>query len=171
MSASCCVCSQPKATTLCRECSGHACKSCTEFVDVNRFSFFAPPANKEHAGSYCLTCYQAKVAPVAEQYDSLMAQAEDVSVYFIEQSKETRLIKRTEKKLRITDCADRDETIMRLAFRAVEGGFNTLVDTDLVYEKHREGSFKIAHWSGTAMPAKLEDRSRPRESKLKSPSR
>lgn len=118
-----------------------------------------------------MTCFEAKVAPVMEKYDSLMEQAGDVTVYFINQGKETRLIKRSDKKLRIEECSDRDETLLRLAFRAVEAGYNTIVDTELTYEKHRDGSFKISNWKGTATAANLDDRNRPRESKLKSPSR
>ncbi|MEK7356957.1 MAG: B-box zinc finger protein [Bdellovibrionota bacterium] len=171
MKQTCSSCSTPKANLTCRSCEAALCKACAQFVDVERFSFYAPPANEALAGAYCLTCFETEIAPEAAKYDGLMARAKDITVFFTEQGKETRLIKRSDTKFSVERCADRDETILRLAFFAAKAGFDTLVDIDLIYEKRRDGSFKIAHWKGTAVGAKPDPRHLPKPGPRKSPSR
>ncbi len=82
-----------------------------------------------------------------------MESAKNVFVYYKAQSKETRLMKRSESPLQVNACADRDETVLRLAFLAVKLGFNAIIDVDLVSKKVRDGSYKILTWNGTAVPA------------------
>ncbi len=147
------------------------CKSCVQFVDNERLSFYNPPADQALTGAYCLTCYEAKAAPAIRDYDAIMEQAKNVNVFFTEQGKETRLIKRSDTKFSISNCTDRDETILRMAFFAVQAGFDTLVDIDLVYEKVRDGSFKLSNWKGTATGAKPDPKHLPLPSRFKSPSR
>jgi hypothetical protein len=112
------------------------------------------------AGTYCNTCFDTSIAAEMEKYDQTMELAKEVSVYFVDQGKETRLFKRSDNKFSVKDCADRDETIMRLAFLAAQAGCNTLVDVDLVYAKVRDGSFKISHWTGSATGANLDSKHR-----------
>lgn len=167
----CISCSKPKATFTCRICTEPVCKNCVQFVDVDRMSFYEAPANEEFSGEYCLTCFEASPAPALAEYDALMERARNVQVYGKEQGKETRLIKRSDRKFSVDDCADREETILRLAFFAAKEGFDTLVDLELVYTKTRDGSFKLAHWRGTATGAKPDPKHHPKASSLKSPSR
>lgn len=169
--SSCSTCSAPKAKYGCKSCQVKLCKDCTQFVDDDRASFLDPKIAKDLAGVYCSYCYSGKIAPELDRYDELMEKAKNVFVYFKEQGKETRLIKRSEKPFKIDECGDRDETILRLAFFAAQAGYNCLVDVEVIYDKKRDGSYKIAKWSGTGTPTMVDPVRASRESKIKSPSR
>jgi hypothetical protein len=149
----CSECLKPKATLSCGICSVALCKKCAQFIDEDRFSFLPHPAEELTKGTYCGACFASKIAPELATYDEMMEKARTVYVFFSNQGKETRLIKRADKIYRIDDCADHDETVLRMAFLALHDGYNTIVDVDVVYAKSRSGSFKIAKWSGSAVPA------------------
>ncbi len=85
-----------------------------------------------------------------------MQKARNVSMFYKDQGKETRRMSRIEKAITIENCLDKNEIILRLAFRAVENGFNTLVDVDLVSKKVKQGNYQHSVWSGTAVPVTLE---------------
>jgi hypothetical protein len=153
---SCSECLKPKATLACGICSAALCKKCANFIDVDRFSFLSKTPIELTHGTYCGACFANQVAPALEEYGAKMEKAHDVLVFFENQGKETRLIKRADKTYHVESCPDRDETVLRLAFFALEDGYNTIVDVDVVYEKSRQGSFKIAKWSGSGVPAHYE---------------
>lgn len=85
-----------------------------------------------------------------------MVRAENIIVFFKNQGKETRLIKRTEKPLRVTECDDREETLLRLAFLAAQNGFNGLIDVDIKAEKIFDHAYQTKNWTGIAMPVNLD---------------
>jgi hypothetical protein len=152
----CSECLKPKAALACGICNTVLCKKCANFIDEDRFSFLPTiPIELSH-GTYCGSCFAEKVTPELSSYDATIERAKDVFVFFKNQGKETRLVKRADKSYRIENCSDRDETILRLAFYAVIEGFNAVVDIDVIYEKSRAGSFKIAKWSGTGTPALID---------------
>ena len=72
---------------------------------------------------------------------------------FKTQKKEVPLIKKSKETKKVTDCMDRDETILRLAFMAAQLDFNALIDTDVKAEKHRNHGHHKHSWSGTGVPA------------------
>jgi hypothetical protein len=85
-----------------------------------------------------------------------MARAKEVMVFFKTQSEETRLIRRVEKPFQVSDCVDRDEVIMRLAFLAAENNFNALVDVSVLSEKVRNEGYQTTKWKGTGVPVQLD---------------
>ena len=82
------------------------------------------------------------------------------------QGKETRLISRKEKPYSVKDCADYNEAILRLAFFAVEAGFNSLLDVDLTSKKIIVAGYQSTVWSGTAVPANVADKKLMRDRSL-----
>ncbi len=118
----------------------------------NYFSFLTPvPTALTHA-VYCGRCYDDKVAYARQEYDLQMEKARDVFVYYKGQGEETRLFKRNEDPLKVSDLTDRSEVVMRLAFQAVQNGFNTLVDVEVKSEKVRSGAYQTTKWSGVGTP-------------------
>jgi hypothetical protein len=87
-----------------------------------------------------------------------MEAAKEILVYEKSQGKETRLIKRIAKPVSVDHCADRNETILRLAFQAALAGYNGIIDVDLKSEKVRDGSYQTTRWSGTGVPTNIESR-------------
>ena len=155
----CVTCGKSKATLVCGACSASVCKYCAQILEDGAFSYLAKiPAALSHQ-VYCGTCYDKDVAAELQNYNETMERAKEIQVFFKAQSKETRLIKRPERKpFRITDCADHDETVMRLAFLAAHANYNALIEVDIVYEKVRTNSYQTHIWSGTGLPANVEAR-------------
>jgi hypothetical protein len=142
----------------CGFCEGRVCKSCVQFVDEDRFSFQPELAEKFTHSTYCPQCYDQHIAPAAAKYDDTMEKAKDILVYEKSQGKETRLLSRTAKPVRVESCADRDETLLRLAFQAALAGYNGIIDVDIKHEKVRDGAYQTTNWSGTGIPTNIEGR-------------
>ncbi len=103
-------------------------------------------------GSYCLACYNHTIAPAQDRYAETLDQARNIKVFEIQQSKETRLMSRKESLLHVDDIYDRDEAVMRLAFKAVQMGFNTLIDLKTDSVKVKNGKHQHLVWSAQARP-------------------
>lgn len=155
---SCCVCQKSKTGLVCGLCKEDVCKSCTEFLSEDSFAFLKKKPAHLAAGAFCVTCFNNTISAELSQYEAQVEQAKNILVFDISQSKETRFIKRKEAELKVVDCPDRDETIMRLAFLAAELGFNSIIDVDLKSKKVKDGKYQHALWTGTAIPANVTDK-------------
>jgi hypothetical protein len=149
----CMSCQKLKANLTCGICHCSICKSCTQFLDQDFFSFQPNTAEELKSGTFCGDCFENKVRPEIEKYEKAMALAKDIIVYEKKQSKESRLFKRLELPVIVEQCADREETLLRLAFLAVQRGFNAIIDVDIKAEKVRTGSYQTSVFSGTAIPS------------------
>lgn len=169
--APCSICNASKAPNTCRACDSAVCKNCLEFVSDETFEFADFNESNSPIGSYCSSCYTTEIVPKLDLYNEILERAKEVTIFSYDQGKETRLIKRSDFKMKIDECEDKDALIMRLAYIAAKAGYNTLVDMDLVYTKVRDGSFKLANWSGTATAANVTGRMPSTNSSRRSPSR
>lgn len=151
----CDTCLSARTLLQCGLCKAPTCKTCSHFLDEDAFSFLPKVPEHLSLGTYCHACFEAKVAPELESYEDLMAAARQVDVYFKEQSKETRLIRREDISYVISECADREELVLRLAFLAASNGFTTLVDVEIVGIKVREHAYHKTVFRGSATPAKV----------------
>jgi hypothetical protein len=153
--AACISCQKTKAPLECRDCAQSLCKGCAQFVDEGTFTL----AGETYAGligTYCPTCYEAKAGPAVREYEDVVEKARNVDVFFKNQGKETRFLRRSEKPLEVRDSADRDETVLRLAYLAVQAGFNALIDVDLQSEKIRMGGWQSSKWHGRGIPVQVD---------------
>jgi len=156
MNSSTCSCGKLKPSLECGLCKTAICKSCANFIESDQFSFLPQvPAELSHS-TYCGACFSEKVAPELESYSLLMEKAREITVFEKSQGKETRLLKRTEKPLRVEGCADHDETVLRLAFFAAQKNFNAIIDVNVKAEKVRNQSYQTTVFSGTAVPTDLQ---------------
>ena len=155
--AECTTCKNPKATLRCGLCHGPICKGCAEFVPEESFAFLTKiPAELSHA-IYCIPCYNEKIAPALDSYNEIMERAKNVFVYSKSQGKETRLMKSTEEPLKVADCLDREETLLRLAFLAAQANFNALIGVEIISKKStKTTTYKTISWSGTGIPTVLD---------------
>lgn len=154
----CSLCQKNETALSCGLCACAVCKSCALILDSESFEYLKKrPEDLTHS-AYCPACYDARVAAALDEYNETLERAKDIDVYFKNQSKETRLIKRIEKPIRIQECADRDEVVMRLAFFAAQMNYNAVVDIDLISEKVGNGSYKKLVWRGSGVPANASSR-------------
>ena len=149
--------SEIKSDPCVRSCAESICKTCARFLDEETFSFFKKIPEVLSHTTYCEPCYHANVEPEFPKYAEIIEKAKNILVFAKSQGKETRLIKRLEDPIEVKDCNDHDEAIMRLAFLAAQSGYNSIIDMDLKSEKIRTGSYQTSVWTGTAIPAQVND--------------
>lgn len=155
-SKECVQCLKPKANLHCGLCQNALCKKCAQFLEEDQFSFLKVVPEELTKGIYCVSCYDEKIAPEIDAYTMNMEQAKDVFIFYKEQGKETRLMKRAEAPYKIVDCADRDEAILRMAFWAVMSGFNAVIDIELHSDKKKDGSYSLLTWRATGVPTTVD---------------
>ena len=149
----CCICQKPKATLTCGTCSSPVCKYCAVFLDEDTFKYLKKiPKDASHT-TYCSPCYNEKVSPVVDNYNETVERAKNIMIFTKQQNKETRFIKRYEEVVHVSDCLDREDVMMRLAFFAAQGDFNGVIDIEVVSKKIRNGSYQTTQWSGSGIPA------------------
>ena len=153
----CVTCQKPKAGLICGICQETICKKCTQFVAENFFSFLKKVPKELSHTAYCNTCYDHKVLPEITKYNEMMDAAKNILVFMKAQFKETRLIKRLADPIHVMECADYDETLLRLAFQAVELEYNGIIDVDIISKKIKVGKYQTTVFSGTAIPANVRE--------------
>ena len=152
-SIECVSCGKPKASLHCEICQDAICKKCEQLLEPNAFSFLPKiPETLSHL-RYCGSCFDSLVAPEKEHYEQVMEKARQVFVFFVTQKKPPPLIRKDRELLKVEDCDDRDETILRLGFLAALKNFNAIIEVDVKQHKIRKGAYQTSRWSGTAYPA------------------
>lgn len=159
----CVSCLDPKAKLACGLCGSAVCKSCAQFMDEDAFAFLSPkPAPLAH-DTYCPGCYDREVAPARADYDALMARARELPLYLKKQSRETKWVDRQADPVTVEACPDHDEALLRLAFQALQRGYNALVDVQLTSTKLRPGNYQTTVWDGSGTPANLDPERMPKD--------
>ena len=158
MSNSECVsCRKSKANLVCEMCEESVCKNCVQVLDVDTFSFLAKIPKELIHSNYCGACYDMTVTPELERYNEIMERAINVFVFFQTQRKEIPLIRKSKEVFSVTNCIDRDQTILRLAFFAAEQGFNAVIDVEELFDKIRNGRYQTSVWRGTGIAAQIDE--------------
>jgi hypothetical protein len=164
----CISCRKDKALLKCGLCECDVCKYCAQLQPEDSFSFL-PDAGPELKHSvYCIPCFDQHVAEKWEDYQQTIEEAKNLQIYLSNQGKETRLIKRKVRPIKVTNCDDHNETILRLAFQAVKSGHNALVDVNVTSVKVRVNGYQSSVWSGTASPVNIAAR-QPRKPRNRGP--
>lgn len=148
----CKSCRKPKAIYLCGICQENTCKSCTQFLGEDHFSFLKKVPKELSHTNYCPSCFEEKVHEPLDAYNQTMEQARDILIFTKEQSKITSKLKRNELPYQVENCEDQQEALMRMSFFAVQGNFNALIDIQFNSKKILVGSHKKTVWSATAVP-------------------
>ncbi len=152
----CSFCRLPKAVLACEVCANALCKKCVVILPKESFSFLETiPEDLRHK-NYCGSCYDEKVAPELTLYRRTFYQAKKVNVFVKGQGEEIRLMSQNQKPLKVVDCVDKDETLLRLAFLAARAGFNTLVNVDISHKKVRNEGYQTTKWQGSGVPTQTD---------------
>ena len=155
--STCVSCRKPKANLQCEICEDAICKKCVQRLEPDTFSFLEQvPLALTHS-LYCGACYDEHVAAEFDAYQETMEAAKKVFVFFKTQRKDIPLIKRSKETFQVVNCADRDETILRLAFFSVRSGYNGLLEVEVNSSKvHPGGSYQTSRWSGVGTAAMID---------------
>ncbi len=151
----CKTCKKPKANFVCGQCHEPVCKSCGQFMN-DAFAFRRVVPKELSHPVYCGQCFDETVAAPLAEYEANLARARDMIVFTKAETKKTGHLKRKELPLTVTDCEDEIETVIRLAYFAVEDGHNCLLDVDVTHRKIIVGSHKKTIFSGSAIPTTID---------------
>jgi hypothetical protein len=157
LASQCASCESKKVKASCPLCEQTFCNSCLEWMTEE--AFFLETARHERLSHshYCCDCYQGEVADALALYEENAAKAREAFVFFTSQKKGIPLIRKANQSIQIKDNPDRDETILRLAYQAVLQGHNAIIDCEVKSEKQRHGGWQKMRWSGTAVPATVDE--------------
>lgn len=147
----CVVCLSPKAQAKCGICQSDICKKCATTLESDSFSFLGEIPKDLNHYFYCGPCFVENVEPPLKAYRETMKKARQVSIFYKKQSKESRWFKRNEKPIKV-ECADRDESLLRLAFIAASTNFHLVVDVELTAEKIQNGGYQTSRWTAFGIP-------------------
>ncbi|MFZ3229929.1 MAG: hypothetical protein WA160_06980 [Pseudobdellovibrio sp.] len=164
-SSVCSVCLKPKAKLICGVCESPICKSCTQFLDEDSFAFMKTIPSELQNKTFCHPCFDSKIDPQLQKYNQDVEKAKNVFVFYRAENKESRFFKRVEQIIKVTDCTDKEETVLRLAYQAIILNCNAIVDVDLISEKIKTGSYQTSKWSGAAFPVQADPQKVERKSK------
>jgi hypothetical protein len=156
MSTLCKTCQKPKASYDCGLCHEHVCKSCAHFLDDKAFSFLRKKPKELSHSIYCDPCFNERVFSPLSIYEEQYAKSKDIIVFRKNETKKTGHLKRKSPPYKVEDCEDEQEVILRLAFYAVQDGFNCLLDLEINHKKIIVGSHKKTIFSATAVPISID---------------
>ena len=153
----CATCRQKKAQTTCGLCAGPVCKTCVQRVDDETFRYHEALPDELRHSQYCGHCYVRVVAPALAEYEARLATARNVVVFTKRKTEETRLLSRSAKPIRVENCSDEAETLLKLAMLAVRDGHNVLLDVECTSAIVRHpGGYQTSRWRGSAIPSTVD---------------
>ena len=109
-----------KKNLKCVVCEALLSKDETEIVDENTFTLLEKWPSGIKVGVHCFACFEAHVRADGDAYNEKVEQAKNVNVFYATQSKESRVGVRVGRPIEDKDCADLDEVVLRLAYKALE---------------------------------------------------
>ena len=142
-------------TYICGICRKSITKKEAEYVDENEFIYQSNLSENLKHSHYCESCFDEVVKPAKEKYLEILKLAKGMPVLMKSYRGFTPLIKKSRIEVSVSDCPDREDLIMKLAFLSVEQGFNAIIQTDIVCEKVRNNGRQKSKWSGKALPATI----------------
>lgn len=165
MSTVCETCRKPEASVECPLCQNSICEDCVLAPAPGAFSLLPVIPKKLAHTKYCRFCFDEHVEPEFVKYQETLEKAENVFVFFTTQRKEIPLIRKVRDLLEVTDCPDRDETILRLAYMAAAKDFNAVIQVEVEHEKIRNHAFQKTRWKGRGFPALVDEKKLDRQSR------
>ena len=108
--------------------------------------------------NFCNSCYQQNLIEKIEKYNQDVENVKNLGIFFKSQSKETRLLSRKEKTLKIENGLDEADIQMKLAYLAYKMGFNCVIDVEIQVKKIRQGSYQTSLYIGTGIPSHVSEK-------------
>jgi hypothetical protein len=152
----CITCRRPKVAHHCELCQSALCKKCTHLLKEGTFSFLETLSETLSHFYYCQTCYSQNVETALESYNETLELARKVYFFFTTQKRQPPILKKSKDKIEVSVCVDRDETILRLGFKAASAGFNAVIEAEVISVKLRNEAYQKSVWSGFGYPAMVD---------------
>lgn len=154
--AVCSICRHAKAYANCGLCETALCKDCEQFLEPDHFAFLDPIPKNLTLAHYCSNCFDEHVTPTQVTYTATMERAREVYIIFDSQHVPGAVRKKAKRTVTISNCKDRDETILRLGFRTIEQGFNAMIHVEVFATQIRNHAHQKNSWTGTGLPVDMD---------------
>jgi hypothetical protein len=158
MDAICQACQKNKSIFACVSCGCGVCKSCVEFVQREQFLLADPPPIEIREGTFCGRCFDEKVAAELTRYEETTERAKNVFVFYKDEHKITHYFDRGKIPVSVKDCEDKEDVLMKLAYKAASQDCNAMIETEVIGDKVRKGAYQTTNWSGSCYPISVDPR-------------
>lgn len=155
MSNSCECCGQKKSLLECVHCHCAVCKNCAQILDIDAFQFSSTVKIDDDKRVYCPRCFDAHIAESLSDYQDKFEKAKNIQIYYHHQSRETQFMSKSEKPISVDNCSDEKEALMKMAFQAVERGFNAIIHVQVKSKKVRTNNYQTQVVNGTGIPSNV----------------
>ncbi len=152
----CIICQSPKIHAHCGICKNALCKDCEEYLEPGSFSFLEKTPEELDLAHYCPSCFDSTITPARTKYEETLALAREVNIFFSADKHLPRILEKAKKPIHVENCKDRDETILRLGFKAAELGFNSIIKVEVTAAQIRNLAFQTSRWQGTGIPVNID---------------
>ena len=148
-------CLVTEATHACGQCLKPLCKTCTKFVESSLFFLMAKLPEELSRGRYCSNCYEGRIQPALEKYRSIAALAKSVYIVDRPHRRSLPVTRQTNSPIKVEDCKDREESLLRLAFIAAEAGYNAVLKVKVGAKKIRNEGYQKMSWHASGFAAEI----------------
>ena len=151
LAENCATCRGSKAVLSCGLCQNALCKKCAEVLPRDYFSFLKNvPETLQHV-AYCGSCFDAHVASAKTQYEDLLKKAKTVTIFY-RKERNVPVKRKSKVQLTVSDCADRDEALLRLAFFSAQQSCNAVADVEVTPQKIKINGYQTTLWHAKGFP-------------------
>lgn len=154
----CVSCRSTKPTSPCGVCEEGVCKRCVQRTNEETFRYLPELPDILQRPQYCSRCWDENVAAPLAEYEDTLEKAKAVSVLPKSYRATIPIQKKATREIRVEDCPDRDEAILKMAFLAASEGYNALIKAEVNAQKVRNHGYQKSSWSGSAIPAVIDTR-------------
>jgi hypothetical protein len=96
------------------------------------------------------------IEPALEAYREQLANAKNAYFFTPAFKKRIPVLKKAKSRVQIKGTPDRDETILRLAFLAIEQGHNAVIEAEVSAQKVRNEGYQKSLWVGSGLPVTID---------------
>jgi hypothetical protein len=122
------------------------------------FLYETEPTKKPTGATYCGRCEDTVLLPLRQNYTDTFNAAKAVSVVPKNYRGRVTVIRKANVTLHTGPWADKSQAELALAFGAAKKGFNAILQADFFGKKVRNHGYQHTEWTGSAVPADIQER-------------
>lgn len=150
-------CHSNNTDKICGYCTKPTCKKCVVYCDLELNEWYKNQKDIHH--SACPDCNENVFTPIYEKFESDMNEAKSLPIWPITYRGKIPISAKSSQLISVKDVKDRKLALLKMAFNAVELGFNALSDVEIKQIKIRDHGYQKMLYNGTSK-AIMADRSK-----------
>ena len=152
----CIFCDSEKANWTCENCNNTICKKHLSKLNPEDYSIKSlNPPKVFSQTTFCIDCFESIVQPEIEIFNEQLEKAKNVGIWTENYRGKLPITKKALKPIQFKDFTDKKDLILALAFRAIEMGFNGVIELKWKSSKVRKNEYQKMIWEGQGLPVEL----------------